>query len=321
MFRNELRWALVLATVFLGAEPAHGETAIQVSVDCTVRGMTQKYGPEKLLRSLDKLRFLLVQDLQGAGQQVRKWPDLAYWNFVQGSSMASQPQNKESVTPHLQFLIFKSKAGPVMVKMEYLSPLDPTAEGSWEEPWMARGKPGSFGYPDEEDALVGNLLEFIHKSLIKTYLEPLRQALVASAPLAEGGNWNPKVDSHVVLPLRWDRYYQLSQREFRLACQRGAKTDSSGKDPQRGTGADELELLSCGTGQYATYADNIPPYPAVAVAPKAWRRLRGEIGMPLTQIRADGRKLQLLRAYLDEDKWNLCSSQGMEIIQGREVKP
>jgi len=321
MLRNKLRWGLALAATFLlGAGPAQGETAIQVSVDCTVQGMVSWYGKEKLLGALDQLRFKLVQDLQGTDQPVRKWPDLAYWNFVQGSSPTPQEPRGEPATPHLRFLIFKASAGPIMVKMEYTSPLDRNAGGSWEEAWMARGKAGAFGYPNDDDKLVDNLREFIRASIITPNVGPLRRSLVASAPLAEGGNWDPKVDTHVVLPLPWDRYYQLSQGEFRLACLRSVKANAR-KDAPSGAGTDELELLSCGTGQYGTYADNVHPYPAVAVAPKAWRRLRGEVGKPLNEIRADGRRLHLLRTFLDEDKWNLCFTQGMEIIQDREVKP
>jgi hypothetical protein len=308
MYRIEARWGLMLAVFLLGGWPARAETAVQVSVDCTVPGMRAEY-KDKLGVFLDQLSVLLVQDLQGVDRPAPKWRGLALWNFAK--------QGSEVAVPQLKFLVFKAKAGPIKLSMEYSFPLDPRANDIWEAQWMERGAPETDGYPNEND-LVGILRDFIHESVIKPNLGPLSRALEASAPLAEGGSWDPKtgsqdpkVDLRVVLPLPWVRYGPLSRREFRLACVRDSKAK---KEPPKGKGADEIELLSCGTGLQGMFDKSIPPYPAVLVVPKFWRRSQFEQEQPFAQIRNSALQIRPLRAFLYNDSKNLCPNQPMEVI-------
>jgi hypothetical protein len=318
MCRIERKVSLALVAAFLLGQGRGGaETAIQVSVDCTVGGMAVKYGGE-LPKFLDQLRFQLVQDLQGSPGIPPMWPDLAYWKFAQGSSPASPNQCKGAEAPQLRLSVFESKAGPIKVKMDYCSPLEPSGNGSWDVEWMARGHVRAAGYPGE-DKVVGILLDFIEKSIIAPNVEPLRRKLVKSAPLAAGGIWDSAVDLRLVLPLPWEHYGPLSQAEFRLACSEGVKPDPPKlKDRKaKDQGVDEPELLSCGTGMRGMFTEsNHPSYPAVAVAPVALRSAHWEKPQSLNdKNRARARQLRPLRTYLDEDPPALCSNKGMEVIQ------
>ncbi|HEY0511194.1 MAG TPA: hypothetical protein VGH73_04785 [Thermoanaerobaculia bacterium] len=311
MCNLEVRVCLSLAAAFvLMGGSARAETAIQVSIDCQVPGMKSRYGAD-LPNLLDRLRFQLVQELQGLPEQPPSWPDLVYWRFAQGFLPALPTQHKEAGAPQLRFTIFQAKTRAIKVGMKYWSPpdTDSSDSGSWETEWMPPGRVPAYGYPDKNE-VVANLLETINGQLIGPNSEPLRRLLVKSAALSEGGIWDSgTVDLRVVLPLPWERYGPLSQSEFRLACTWNTKPDPPGDQ------AVGIELLSCGTGSRGSYSGSPHPYPAIAVAPFAWRPSRWEKKQSLESIRARARQLRPLLTYLDEDPSSLCSSKGMEVIQ------
>ncbi|HEV8581722.1 MAG TPA: hypothetical protein VGX68_21855 [Thermoanaerobaculia bacterium] len=309
---------LSLALTMLGGLPAFADMAIEVSAGSRVPSMRVEYNNE-LNGLMDKLRYRLVQNLQGPPGVPPDWPELALWKFTLGDP-GKAPRNDGA--PQLQFLIFEPSymKNQIKLRMTYRSA---EIKRDWDTVWIESGRLMAYGYP-RSAVVVDELFDVIHDQLLSKYQEELRQFFVKSAPLTAGGIWdNDPENFRLVLPLAWDRYSSLSQSRFRLACSWPEKTDKSsaaGKGQlSTANSSGEVELLSCGTGHRGSFSTGKqPPYQALSVEPRKWRRSKGEKLQPIDVIRDQVRKLLLLRTYLTEEEPSLCSSRDsshMEVVQ------
>lgn len=326
---NRKIFLILVLAILLGSLPAFADMAVEVSVDSTVQSMKLKYKKNNEIGTLkDKLRQRLKDNLEGPPGGPPDWPELALWKFVLGDPGIVP---KKGGAPQLQFVIFESRSlkNQIRLQMTYRSA---EAKKSWDIVWIESGQLMAYGYPDDFEAAIDELFDLIHDQLLPTNKAELRQLFTESAPLASGGAWDgDSAMLRLVLPLPWDRFGSLSRSRFRLACSWPEKADKSpatgkalkspvaGKAPPSApkmTSSDEIELLSCGTGQSRPYSsNNRPVFQALSVIPRKWRASRWGNPQPIEGILSRARELRPLWTYLTEELPSLCSDLDMEVIQ------